>query len=133
MEYSVVARNTAKGISEVNYSSTMIVFDSSKDRNQNFAGPTEILCAAFAACCLKNVERFSDLLKFEYSHAEIEVKAIREDKPPRISSISYTLSVRTNESEHRMELVHKNLKQFGTIYNTLNASCQISGDIKRLT
>lgn len=132
MDYSIFAKNTTKGISEASYASTLIVFDSSKDRNQNFAGPAEILCAAFAACCLKNVERFSELLKFEYSHAEIEVKAVREEKPPRIVSVSYILFLKTDEPDHHIDLLHKNLKQFGTIYNTLSASCEVSGETKRL-
>lgn len=133
MEYSIIAKNVSHEISEVTFANTKISFDSSKDRNTNLAGPSEILCTAFAACCLKNVERFSELLKFNYEYAEIEVKAIREEKPPRIATIQYLLLIKTSESDHALEHLHKNIKQFGTIYNTLNASCTIEGSIKRLS
>jgi uncharacterized OsmC-like protein len=132
MEYKITAKNTAKGVSEATYGNTLIEFDSSRDRNQNFAGPAEILCAAFAACCLKNVERFSEILKFSYEHAEIEVCAKREEKPPRMVEIHYTLKILTPEDDHKIELLKKNIEQFGTIFNTLKASCPINGEIVRI-
>lgn len=98
MEYIINAKNTAQGVSEATYGSTLIVFDSSKDRNQNFAGPAELFCAALAACCLKNVKRFSGILKFSYEHTEIKVRAQREEKPPRMVEIRYLLKIRKSEA-----------------------------------
>jgi uncharacterized OsmC-like protein len=132
MDYTICAKNTTTGISEAIYGSTLIVFDSSKDRNQNLAGPAEILCAAFAACCLKNVARFSEILKFSYEHAEIEVRAKREEKPPRMVEFRYSLRIRTSEDDHQVELLKRNIEQFGTIFNTLKASCPVHGEISRI-
>ena len=93
-------------------------------------GPAELLAAAFAACLLKNLARCHELLKFRYSEAEVEVIARRQDTPPRFVGITYTLRVATDESERRVELIHQNLRKFGTVYNTLEAVCDIEGSIE---
>jgi uncharacterized OsmC-like protein len=35
-------------------------------------GPAELLCASLAACLLKNIERFSEMLPFDYDVASVE-------------------------------------------------------------
>lgn len=131
-EYKIEAKNTGPGLSEVHFGNTKIIFDSSAERNMDWAGPAEILCSAFAACCLKNISRFSQILKLPYSHAEITVTAKREDKPPQIISIAYHLRIKTNESEQHLALLKKNMEQFGTIFNTLKSGCEIQGEIIKM-
>jgi uncharacterized OsmC-like protein len=45
-------------------------------------GPADLLCAALAACLLKNVERYSAILPFRYEQASVVVEAERRDAPP---------------------------------------------------
>ncbi len=130
-EYRLVASNLDGSVSTAQFGKTEITFDSSATRQLDWAGPAELLCAAFAACCLKNVSRFKELLHFTCDHAEIEVVVVREDKPPRMVAIRYRLWLATTESEHRLLLLQKNLEQYGTIYNTLKASCEVSGELLR--
>jgi uncharacterized OsmC-like protein len=99
-------------------------------KNSDLPSPAELLVAAFAACCLKNVERFSEFMKFDYSHAEITVEGIRQDKPPMMSKINFSISIFTEDTEINTGLLLRNLQKFGTIYNTLDAVCEIEGDIK---
>jgi uncharacterized OsmC-like protein len=93
-------------------------------------GPAELLCAALAACLLKNVERYSELLVFEYQMAAIEVRAERQENPPIMTRMHYALEIVTNEPEHRVQLMHRNIRKFGTITNTLAAAVELSGEVR---
>jgi uncharacterized OsmC-like protein len=99
-----------------------------KDRHE-MAGPAELLLGAFAACCLKNVERFSSLLGFEYTNAKIQVEGVRQEKPPMMSEISYTLRISGSDERLNPDLLHKNIRKFGTVYNTLSQVSAIHGKI----
>ena len=92
-------------------------------------GPAELLASAFAACLLKNMERAATLLPFRYESVEVDVRARRQDSPPRFVEIAYEVRVVTDEEPRRLELLHRNLSQFGTIYNTLAASCDVHGTV----
>lgn len=92
--------------------------------------PAELLLGAFAACCLKNIERFSELLKFEYEQATIEVVGERQEKPTRIIKIDYRIAINSQDASLKLELLHKNIKRYGTIYNTLKETCDISGKLE---
>lgn len=105
-------------------------FDGTAGRLDALPGPADVLCAALCACMLKNVERFSQMLPFRYESASIEVTAEREEPPPRIVRMRYRLRVVTDEPAHRVELLHKNVRKFGTITNTLAAACELSGEIE---
>lgn len=100
-------------------------FDGTAGRLDDLPGPADVLCA----CILKNVERFSHMLPFRYESASVEVTAEREVPPPRIVRVSYHLRVVTDEPPARVELLHKNIRKFGTITNTLAAACELSGTI----
>jgi hypothetical protein len=44
--------------------------------------------------------------------------------------VSYHLRVVTDEPPARVELLHKNVRKFGTITNTLAAACELTGTIE---
>jgi uncharacterized OsmC-like protein len=92
-------------------------------------GPAELLCASLAACLLKNIERFSGLLPFEYEVASVTVEAERQDSPPQMTRMSYHIEIASEEPAHRAELLHRNILKFGTITNTIAAACELSGDL----
>lgn len=99
------------------------------DSPSTHPGPAELLAGAFAACLLKNVARSSAMLPFAYESAEVTVTMHRQDAPPQFTAIEYTLHLVTPEPAHRVELLHRNLQKFGTVYNTLAAVCEVSGEI----
>jgi len=105
-------------------------FDGSAGRLDELPGPADVLCAALSACILKNVERFSHLLPFQYDSATVRVVAEREEPPPHIVRMRYELEVVTDEPEGRVELLHRNIQKFGTITNTLRKACDVSGTIR---
>ncbi|HQI66703.1 MAG TPA: hypothetical protein PLJ54_10015, partial [Rhodoglobus sp.] len=64
-----------------------------------------------------------------YDSAEVTITAHRQDVPPKFTELEYELRIVTAESERRVDLLHRNLQQFGTIYNTLAAACDVHGTI----
>ncbi len=46
-------------------------------------------------------------------------------------AISYELVVDTPETDERIALLHKNIRKYGTISNTLDAALELSGTIRR--
>lgn len=127
--YRVSARVIAHGIASGSVKEREIGLDVSRSSGDELPGPAELLALSLGACILKNVERFSHLLSFSYEGAEVTVEAERQDDPPRFSKLTYELRIRTDETPHRVELLHRNLRRFGTVYNTLAASCEVDGTI----
>ena len=58
--------------------------------------------------------------------------ARRQDSPPRFVEIHYTLHVHTDEPQRRVDLAHRNLRNYGTVYNTLAAVCDVHGEMLAL-
>lgn len=107
-------------------------FDGTSGRREELPGPADLLCAALCACILKNVERFSEILPFRYESAQIDVTAEREAPPPRIVRVHYRLRVVTDEPPARVALLHRNIRKFGTITNTVAAACELTGAIEAI-
>ena len=93
--------------------------------------PAELLLAAVAACMLKGIERAAPMLKFSLRAAALRVNGVRQDSPPRMLRVDYELAVDTEESDARLDLLHRNLQKFGTVYNTLSAAVELTGTIHR--
>ena len=129
LTYTVDAGRAGEGVSIGWARDAEIRFDTGVDLSDDLFGPADLLGAAFAACMLKNVERFSHTLPFRYEGATVHVTLEREDRPPRISKIRYELRLVTDEPEQRVRLLERNLVHFGTIYNTLSHSCDVSGEV----
>lgn len=130
MSYQVIAHSQNGGNAgfEVRYNE--VNFGVATDEEQ-LPNPAELLLGAFAACCLKNVERFSKMLKFDYERAEIEVEGIRQDAPSKVTDIKYRLRITTQQEDLNTRLLHKNIKRHSTVFNTLRESCNISGEISK--
>ena len=133
MTYTVSASTRAGGTASVHARTSNIAFDGSAQSGEALPGPADLLCAALSACILKNVERFSHMLPFRYESASLEVTAEREEPPPRIVRMHYRLRVVTDEPPARVELLHKNIRKFGTITNTLAAACELTGEIEAVS
>jgi uncharacterized OsmC-like protein len=128
--YHVAAHTTGGGRAQAGLGSETVTLDTAwAAPPAGLPGPAELLTAAFAACLLKNVERSSHLLSFQYRHAEVDVTARRQDDPPKFVEITYELRLDTDEPERRIDLLHRNLRRYGTVYNTLAAVCAVDGHV----
>ncbi len=133
LHYQIKAKSEAGKTAAIQVKESSIAFGTVTASNDTLPNPAELFLGAFAACVLKNVERFSGILKFSYTSATLEVRAVRLDKPPRMDSIDYTLTIYSSDPKLNTALLQKNLEKFGTIYNTMKLSCTISGTITTVT
>jgi len=129
MNYSIKASSKSKKNGIVDIKNTEITFGTTVQSKDQTPNPAELMLGSLAACILKSVERFSTFMKFEYTSADITIDATRLEKPPRMDQIVYQLQIQTSDEKLNAELLQKNVEKFGTIYNTINASCDITGKI----
>lgn len=108
-----------------------IPLDTDMAGNPNAFNPAELLLAALSACIIKGIERVVPMLKFELRGVEVRVDGVRQDMPPKMESISYEIIVDSDESERRLELLHDNVKKYGTVFNTVAPGTQLSGVLRR--
>ncbi|MFD2542373.1 OsmC family protein [Lacinutrix gracilariae] len=133
MKYSIQATATAKKDAAMHIKQSDINFGTTPESSDSLPNPAELFLGSFSACVLKNVERFSGFMHFDYTKAEITVNAIRLEKPPRMDEIQYHLRIYTKDNTLNIDLLKKNIEKFGTIFNTVKLSCAITGDIQLIT
>ena len=93
--------------------------------------PAELFLAAIAACMIKGIERVTPMLKFELRGVEVKLHGIRQDSPPKMISVDYEIVVDTDETDQRLELLHTNVRKYGTISNTVAVATKLEGVIRR--
>ncbi len=132
MKYSIKASSTSKDKASLGIKQSTIDFGITTESGDTLPNPAELFLGAFSACILKNIERFSVMMGFEYSKAEITVTATRFEKPPRMDDIIYELIVYSKDENLNIDLLKKNIEKFGTIFNTFKTSCSVNGEIKKM-
>lgn len=132
LEYKIIAEIKSGGKAEAQANKTEIHFDGTSGRDAVLPNPAELLLTSLAACILKNVERYSEILKIPYRSAKISVQGIRNDNPPFMKAINYVLEVDTDVDYNKIINWHKNILKFGTITNTLTKACDVSGKIIKI-
>jgi len=110
---------------------TEIALDTDLAGNPNAFNPAELLLAALSACIIKGIERITPMISFSLRGVEVNVDGVRQDAPPGMESITYEIVVDTDESDRRLELLHDNVKKFGTVFNTVAPGTQLSGVLRR--
>ncbi len=108
-----------------------ITLDTDVNGRADAFNPAELLLAAVAACMIKGIERVTPMLHFQLRGVEVALHGVRQDSPPKMASIEYTLTVDTNEDDRRLELLHQNVMKYGTVYNTLATGTSLTGRIVR--
>jgi uncharacterized OsmC-like protein len=108
-----------------------VALDTDLAGNPDAFNPAELLLAALSACMIKGIERVTPILKFEWRGLEVKVDGVRQDVPPRMESIRYTIVVDTDESDQRLNLLHENVKKYGTVFNTVAPGTDLQGVLIR--
>jgi len=129
MKYTVTGTVDANHNATFSVKGNLISFGVKKGTD-DLPNPVELLLGSFAACCLKNVERFSEILKYDYEGATIEIVGDRQENPTKLIGIQYVIKIKGKEIN--LDLLHRNIQKFGTIYNTLQEMCEISGELKMI-
>ncbi|GAA5219977.1 OsmC family protein [Membranihabitans marinus] len=130
MNYQIKASSIANEDAVVQIKESNIDFGTTKGSEETLPNPAELFLGSLASCILKNVERFSGILKYTYSKATIEIKATRHESPPRMEDIIYDLTLYSEDKKIKVDLLKKNIERYGTIYNTVKLSSDISGTIR---
>lgn len=131
MEFNVLARRVDAHGSIAECKDASLVLDTDLAGRRDALNPAELLLAALAACILKGIERVMPIIKFSLRGVEVRMHGVRQDKPPRMESITYEIIVDSDESDRQLELLHDNVKKFGTVFNTVAPGTQLQGALRR--
>jgi uncharacterized OsmC-like protein len=132
LTFTVHARRVDAHGSEACCKDTVLVLDTDLAGRRDACNPAELLLTAVAGCMLKGIERLVPVLKFELRGVEVRIEGVRQDSPPRMESITYELMVDTDESDRRLELLHENIRKFGTVFNTVASGTKLEGTLRRV-
>jgi uncharacterized OsmC-like protein len=131
MRYAVTATRLGPEGSEARCKAATIPLDTAVTGREDAFNPAEALLAALAACMIKSAERAAPVLDFALRGLEVRLTAERQDAPPLIARIDYQIVVDTDEPDRRLDLLHRNIRKYGTISNTLAAATTLEGVIRR--
>lgn len=131
LTFNLSAAHENAGNTEVTSKDATLMIDTSLVGSRTELNPVELLLAAQAACFIKGIERVAPALNFAFSKVNVFLEAQRPDAEARISDLSYRIEIETEEPDSRLELLHKNLKRQGTIYNTISSTTNMHGEIIR--
>jgi uncharacterized OsmC-like protein len=131
MQFDVVAVRLSAQASEARCKQASLWLDTDLAGNPGAFNPAELLLAALSACMIKGIERVTPILKFDLRGVEVRVHGVRQDVPPRLESITYEIVVDTDEPDRRLELLHENVKKYGTVFNTVAPGTELSGVLRR--
>lgn len=131
LEYNVIARRTDAHGSFAHCKEAEIVLDTDVNGRSDAFNPAELFLTALAACMIKSIERATPMLSFDLRGVEVRLHGVRQDSPPMIVSVDYELIVDTDESDRRLDLLHLNVRKFGTIFNTVMNATKLEGRIVR--
>ncbi|MDZ7600893.1 MAG: OsmC family protein [Hoeflea sp.] len=131
LEYRVSARRIDSHGSEATTKDATIILDTDMAGRADAFNPAEMLPASLAACILKGAERMIPMLAFDLRGIEVSLSGVRQDSPPRMIRIDYVIVVDTDETDARLDLLHRNLQKYGTIFNTLVGATDLAGTISR--
>lgn len=129
LEYKITAQVLPPGNAKAEANQSEIQFDATSGRDDVLPNPAELFLTSLAACMLKNVQRYSEILKISFRKARIRIHGERNDKPPYMKTIRYTLEVDTDADERKINNWHKNILKFGIITNMLMRGTKVKGEM----
>jgi uncharacterized OsmC-like protein len=131
MTFHVEARRIDAHGSLARCKNAEIALDTDLAGNPDAFNPAELLLAALSACMIKGIQRVAPILNFSLRGVEVMVDGVRQDVPPKVESITYEIIVDTDEPDHQLDLLHENVKKFGTVFNTVAPGTALSGVLRR--
>lgn len=130
-EYEISATRIDAHGSIVRCKEAELVIDTDLKGRADALNPAELLLAAVAACILKNMERIAPMIQFTWRDVTVKVRGVRQESPPRMARIDYEILVDTDENERKLELMHENIRKYGTVYNTVAPGTTLNGSLRR--
>jgi uncharacterized OsmC-like protein len=131
LEYRVSARRLDAHGSEAMTKEAVLTLDTDMKGRPDAFNPAELFLASIAACMIKGIERVAPMIHFQFRGVEVKLHGVRQDAPPMMVAVDYELIVDTDEDDRRLELLHTNVRKYGTISNTVARATQLNGSIRR--
>jgi uncharacterized OsmC-like protein len=131
LQYSVEARRIDTHGSVAECKKAGILLDTDLAGRADAFNPAELLLAALAACMLKGIERVAPMIHFHFGGIQVRLHGLRQDVPPKMSRIEYEIVVDTDEPGRRLELLHDNIRKYGTVFNTVAPGTELTGTLRR--
>jgi len=131
LEYRVTARRIDAHGSEASTKQASLTLDTDMQGRVDAFNPAELFLASIAACMIKGIERAAPMIHFNFTGVEIKLHGIRQDAPPMMVEVHYEIIVATAEDDRRLELLHTNVRKYGTISNTVAKALKLEGTIRR--
>lgn len=131
LEYKISAKRIDGHGSLVHCKDAELIIDTDPKGRADALNPAELLLAAVAACILKSMERVAPMIQFTYRGVTVNVHGVRQDSPPKMLRIEYTIEVDTDENDRKLELMHENIRKYGTVYNTVAPGTELTGTVGR--
>jgi uncharacterized OsmC-like protein len=131
LAFLVQARRVDAHGSTADCKDARLVLDTDLAGRRDAFNPAELLLAALSACMIKGIERVVPILRFELRGVEVRVEGVRQDVPPKLESIRYEIVVDTDETDHRLALLHENVRKYGTVFNTVAPGTDLAGELRR--
>jgi len=110
-----------------------ITLDTGMAGRSDAFNPAELLLAALSACMVKGIERVAPIINFAFRGVEVRLSGVRQDAPPKMARIDYEIGVDTDEPERKLELLHENVRRYGTVFNTVAPGTALAGTLRRRT
>jgi uncharacterized OsmC-like protein len=131
LEYRVSARRLDAHGSEARTKEATLTLDTDVSGRPDAFNPAELFLASIAACMIKGIERVAPMIHFQFRSADVKLHGIRQDAPPMMVEVNYEIVVDTDEDDRRLELLHTNVRKYGTISNTVAKATRLEGTIRR--
>ena len=131
LESRVCARRLDAHRSEATAKEACVTLDTDVQGRVDAFNPAELFLASIAACIIKGIERVAPMIQFNYEGVEVNLHGIRQDAPPMMVEVHYEIIVQTQEDDRRLELLHTNVRKYGTISNTVAKATKLEGTIRR--
>ena len=129
MTFSLQATRIDDSGSLVTSKQTQLVIDTSQSSRPDALNPVELLLASLSACIIKGIDRVAPTLGLSYESVRVELTAHRPVDQARIEDISYLVTLATEADQAKLDLLHKNIMKFGTIYNTVKTGTKLAGQV----
>ncbi|MGA7985792.1 MAG: OsmC family protein [Burkholderiales bacterium] len=133
LTYTLRARRIDALGSEASCKEARITLDTALAGRSDAFNPAELLLAALAACMIKGIERVAPIIHFGFRGVEVRLSGLRQDSPPKMARIDYEIVVDTDEAERKLELLHENVRRYGTVFNTVASGTTLAGTLRRRT
>lgn len=131
LDYRIEAKRVNAHGSYATTKAAEIVLDTSLAGRADAFNPAELFLTSIAACMIKGIERVAPLLKFNFRGVDVKLRAKRQDNPPKLAAVEYEIIVDSDEDDRRLELLHSNVRKYGTVSNTVSEATTLTGTLRR--